>query len=58
MRPPISPKEKTVTRTITVTKSQAAFLKKYGLGNTSLGVRRLVDENNDSALPKRDHLNW
>lgn len=43
-RPPLDEKEASVRLNVTVTESQAEWLKEYGFGNISLGVRRLVDE--------------
>lgn len=48
-RPPIDENEKTVNLSVSVTKSQAAFLKEHGFGNVSLGIRRLVDERRNDA---------
>lgn len=52
-RPPIDENEKTVNLSVSVTKSQAAFLKMYGFGNVSLGIRRLADERRNDA-PEED----
>lgn len=43
-RPPINENEKTTNLSVSVTEAQAKFLKDYGFGNVSLGIRRLVDE--------------
>jgi len=43
-RPPISPNAQTVAISITVTQKHLDFLRRYGFGNVSLGVRRLVNE--------------
>lgn len=47
-RPTLSENEKTTNLSVSVTEVQAKFLKEYGFGNVSLGIRRLVDG-------KRDH---
>lgn len=44
-RPPISKSEPTVKTSVTLLPSQITWLKDYGDGNVSDGVRRLVDEN-------------
>ena len=47
-RPTLS-KDKTVNLSVSVTEPQAKFLKEYGFGNVSLGIRRLVDEKREDA---------
>ena len=47
-RPTLS-KDKTVNLSVSVTEVQAKFLKEYGFGNVSLGIRRLVDERKEDA---------
>lgn len=48
-RPPLSELEPTVKRTVTLTESQAEFLRLYGDGNTSRGVQWLVDEKREET---------
>ena len=43
-RPTLSEDDKTVNLSVSITRSQAKFLKDHGFGNVSLGIRRLVDE--------------
>lgn len=52
-RPALSEEDKTVKLSVSVTVSRAEFLKKYGFGNVSLGIRRLVDERKEDA-PEED----
>ena len=43
-RPALSKDDKTVNQNVSLTESRVEFLKEYGFGNVSLGIRRLVDE--------------
>ena len=52
-RPTLS-KDKTVNLSVSVTEPQAKFLKEYGFGNVSLGIRRLVDERKSKDAAEDD----
>lgn len=43
-RPTLSKNELTVNVSVALMVSQVEWLKAYGFGNVSLGIRRLVDE--------------
>ena len=51
-RPPLSEGEATVHKSVSMKLSQYLFLRKYGFGNASLGVQRLVDEKRDEEDQK------
>ena len=50
-RPTLDEVEKTVNLSVSVTVTQAKFLKDYGFGNISLAIRRLVDEKREDWIP-------